>query len=174
MSFSRDVFPIPCLAPTVFISLARLCTRAGVQSHTPFAATVACQTSGLAATPRTPKSHKTIPKRSTSTTSPLPLVREPRERDGHPLRRPLKEMDIHYVALPPPTGPEATRKRWTSTTSPRNPDRKPPEREGHPLRRLLTPRPPPPSFDFGQSDRVRERDFEIAPKFAVPGPLLRS
>jgi hypothetical protein len=101
----------------------------------------------------------------------LPEPRNPTKqfpRDGHPLRRPShrsgspgKEMDIHYVA---------PSKRWTSTTSPRNPDRKPPEREGHPLRRLLTPRPPPP-FDFGQSDRVRERDFEIAPKFAVPGPF---
>ena len=121
--------------------------------HTPFAATVACQTSGLAATPQTRNPTKQFP------------------RDGHPLRRPShrsgspgKEMDIHYVA---------PSKRWTSTTSPRNPDRKPPEREGHPLRRLLTPRPPPP-FDFGQSDRVREPDPEIAPKFAVPGPLLRS
>ena len=64
-----------------------------------------------------------------------------------------KEMDIHYVA--PQSGPEASSKRTTSTTSP------------------LTPRPPPP-FDFGQSDRVRETDPEIAPKFAVPGPLLRS
>ena len=96
-------------------------------------------------------------KRWTSTTSPP-------QRDGHPLRRPTsshrsgspgKEMDIHYVAHFFP------------------PVRKPPEREGHPLRRLLTPRPPPP-FDFGQSDRVREPDPEIAPKFAVPAPLLRS
>ena len=86
---------------------------------------------------------------------------------------PLKEMDIHYVALPPPTGPEAPSQRWTSTTSPRNPDRKPAVRGLRALRRLLTPRPPPP-FDFGQSNRVRERDFEIAPKFSVLGPLLRS
>ena len=98
----------------------------------------------------------------------LPEPRNPTKqfpRDRRALRRPPtsshrsgspgKEMDIHYVAHFFP------------------PVRKPPEREGHPLRRLLTPRPPPP-FDFGQSDRVREPDPEIAPKFAVPAPLLRS